>query len=61
MQSRDRTSLASANTERGRRDAGLPSWQPRPLVTVSAEAGREAQGGQAVNFTVFRAAFRGKS
>ena len=44
-----------------RRDTLLLSWQPHPLVTVSAETGREAQGGQAVNFTVLRAVFRGKS
>ena len=44
-----------------RRDTVLLSWQAHPLVTVSAEAGREAQGGQTVNFTVLRAVFRGKS
>lgn len=44
-----------------RRNTLLLRWQPHPVVTVSAEAGREAQGGQGVNFTVLRAVFTGKS
>jgi hypothetical protein len=41
-----------------RRDSALLSWLPHRMVTISAEAGRETQGVQSVNFTLLRAVVR---
>ena len=41
-----------------RRDTALLSWQVHPLVSLSAETGREQQGGQTIHFSSLRAVFR---
>ena len=41
-----------------RRDTIMLSWQVHPLVSLSAETGREQQGGQTIQFSSLRAVFR---
>jgi hypothetical protein len=41
-----------------RRDTALLSWQVHPLVSLSADTGREQQGSQATSFMLIRAVFR---
>lgn len=41
-----------------RRDTIMLSWQVPPLVSLSAETGREQQGGQTIQFSSLRAVFR---